>query len=332
MSEFKLTQHEFGKLKEYGVIKGLNDKGYDATLDLFRYLPNPDESRECLGFAAYTYLVRRLGPPISGSEPTKIGRYVLSTPNPKIVVRIDIDTDVHIEILAEKTLGKEYLNWYFAPVIAWWNDCFHWAIETHNKAIYDSSISIMSGEKKEFIAPYFNQDIELWKGTLDEKTLAEIEKRKGLGKNPFDKAMGESFFEWKSKECDILREEYKETNSFPIPSGSFSDVYNWHKEKHSEGVGKVFFDAVNGLIEELLKPVPLGNTAFNILGFHSTETEKADVWQFAGNGFIEYNLTDYKLWVDTCMLATEMGNGDMQRGFNKAFAPHKNAAHLKKSK
>lgn len=337
MDKQKLRQYEFGMLKEHGPLKGLAGKGYDAELDLLKRIEAQGKNSVAdLGMHAFTYLFRRLGPPKGSCERKYIVRYVIPTSDPDVIIGINLGSEINIEIIAEKTVRKDYLTWFFASINEWYERCNQWAIATHNNAIYDQTFGLLPAEKQEFFAPFLENDLKIWESELPQERVEAFKKSRGKGKSVgFTKQDKDDFFAWKGLINNRLRDEYKEIEPFPIPSGSFQDIYNWHVSLHTCTENKSaerVFNAVNEILDELMQPVMIDSVACNLLGSVNLELSEEKVviaqerdWVHSCNGFIEYDLSDYANWVDMCLLAREKGKGNVQLGFQKIFALQKNA-------
>lgn len=336
----KVIQIPFGKLRDFVFIQDKAGKGYDAHIDLHAAVRNQGKENDMdLGVKAFAYLFRRLGPPKGGFPKAYLGEWVINTSNEDIVLKISCGTDITIKVIGRESLATSYMDWFFAPIKAWFDDCGAWAIETHKKAIYGSTFPQLPKEQQEIMIPFFNADLTAWENEfLSEERKAELIVNRE--KNPtvpqlFDEEYI-AFFQWKAKECDTLREEYIRINPFPVPSGEFATIYQWHKEIHTNSdneSAKQVYTAIQETLTELFKPLVIEGCYFNLLGLfeenESTEEKEAEAksldWVHTGNGFIEYDLKDYNRWMQSCQLAAEIGKGDVQAGFDKVLAGHKNA-------
>lgn len=337
MDKWQLRQYAFGSIKESGIVKGLGGRGYDAMLDLLdKVREYGKDSEPDLGLRAFAYLFRRLGPPNSGCEPQYLARYVIPTPNDGINLIFNIGTEISIDVVARKEIASSYLDWYFTPIRAWWKRCNDWAMANLNKVVYDQSYGMMSEEMQQLFAPFLEKDLKEWELTLpQERQQIFIDGREKGKKSVFTKTDQQDFFQWKALQSEVIRSKYKDVEAFPLPSGNFETIYQWHLNLHTEtdnDAAIIMFTAVNDTIRELIKPVLIDGVYCNVFGsveVVSDETVQKEaqerVWEHAGNGFIEYDLTDYPNWLSMCIMAREKGNGDIQKGFQKVFAPHKNA-------
>lgn len=335
MANLKLTQYEFGSIAENGVVKGLNGKGYDAMLDLYNHLRiYGKEDEKDIGLHAFAYLFRRLGPPKGGCNPQKLAHYRIPCSD-NIFLAITLGTEIEIEVYADKKIAVNYLDWFFAPIKAWFDNCTDWCIENKQQVIYDQSFGFMPADKQEKLGPYLEADLKRWELTLPLDRQKAFQKLRNKEEVVFTVTDKNDFFAWKAIESEQFRNEYKEIDPFPIPSGDFDTIYAWHKELHENtlvSVARDMYKCVNDTIRELLKPVLIDGVYCNIFGSvevvgDENTAKEADSrkWKHAGNGFIEYDLHDYENWNSMCMMAREKGNGDVQLGFQKFFAPHKNA-------
>lgn len=335
MDNLKLSQYEFGAIAESGAVKGLNGKGYDAMLDLYNHLRiYGKEDENDIGLHAFAYLFRRLGPPKGGCNPQKLAYYRIPC-NDKIFLAITLGTEIEIEVHAEKELAISYLDWFFAPIKTWFDNCTDWCIENKQQVIYDQSYALMDAEKQEKFAPYLEADLKRWELTLPQERQDNLNNLRAKGTSIYTVTDKNDFFAWKAVESEQFRNEYKEIEAFPLPSGDFETIYCWHKNLHETTLVpfvRDMYKVVNDTIRELLKPVLIDGVYCNIFGSveivgDETTAKEADgrKWKHAGNGFIEYDLHDYANWNDLCLMARSKGNGDIQLGFQKFFAPQKNA-------
>lgn len=335
----KLRQYDFGSISGCAVVKGIKGMGYDATLDFLgkAELYGKGES-ENIGLSCFSYLFRRLGPPKGGNKRQYLARYILPTEDKDIYLAINLSTQVDFEVIADKKLAKEYLDWYFSPVIEWSESFSDWAAEK-GEFIYDKAFAMLPKEKQDKAAKYLENDISLWESTLSDEDKSVLNSRRELGKPVHTKEDTEAFFTWKAERVNKLREEYAIENPFPIPSG-YKKVAEWHNKIHSEAnceAAKRIYAAVNSLLGELIKPVLINGVFCNVFGAINALDDEDSIkeanernWIHLGNGFIEYDLVDYRRWVDLCGIAREVGDGDIQKGFDKIFSRYKNARKLKK--